>query len=175
MSFWRELWCYITTGHRGQIVRDHTGNINHKCDNCGKLAHKYSFVPDTTKVVVEPFKWIEDYGPYWKPNSTAFWLEPKTREDLLAWFERYQPNFSGTFTVNDITVSINRKRDYILIQSDRRKQDTSALSQMYYAQMQMSNRRQQGLLSQQQASNMYNSQDPLGLGGLGGIIGRIGL
>lgn len=34
-------------------------------------------LPRSNIKLPEPFNWQRDYGPLWKPGSTAFWLEPE--------------------------------------------------------------------------------------------------
>jgi len=61
-----------------------------------------------THAMQPPFDWLEEYGPYWKPGSLAFWLEPRTEADLRAWLRKYQPQFEGEIEVGKIKVSTKR-------------------------------------------------------------------
>lgn len=53
------------------------------------------------------FDWLKEYGPYWEPGSTAFWLEPETPRELANWLVTYRPGKAGIFEANeDVKVEI---------------------------------------------------------------------
>ncbi len=117
------------------------------------------------------FNWMEEYGPHWEPGSTAFWLEPRKADDLKAWLGKYRPDFHGEMTIGFVTVTIPRKRDYLL--TDKSKWP-AAMSPVWspYAQAPLSQAMQNAL--QQQTGlgqSLGRQQSMLGIGTLG--LGRI--
>lgn len=40
-------------------------------------------------IIEKPFDWLGQYGPIWKPGSTAFWLAPTEQNELDSWHAKY--------------------------------------------------------------------------------------
>lgn len=80
---------------------------------------------------MRPFNWMEEYGPHWEPGSTAFWLEPRKADELKAWLGKYRPDFHGEMTIGAVTVIIPRKRDYLLTDKPKPKDELNALWSPY--------------------------------------------
>lgn len=115
MTSWQQKivrWlCGAITGHAGSVQRDPTGNINHKCVTCGRWAVTYSAGLRDIVETVYAFDWLKDYGPYWEPGSTAFWLEPETDEQMLSWLAKYGQGLSGTFEFNGQKIEVLPLKD----------------------------------------------------------------
>lgn len=122
------------------------------------------------------FNWLEEYGPHWEPNSTAFWLEPRKVNDLEAWLAKYRPEFWGEMTVGNVTVNIPRKRDYLCVHRFAHDRQKEAIQQAQVKALQQSSAaaqlRSYSGLAQSMAFQNAMMQNAIGLGGLNQYMGK---
>lgn len=51
-------------------------------------------------------EWIQTDAWHWFPGCTAFWLDPDTPEQVIAWHRKFRPDFRGTVECAGMAVEI---------------------------------------------------------------------